>query len=184
MAKSNLFRSVLGSFLISMGLIFSERAIEPSSTPNKNAEIGGIMFIIGWAFFLFSQPESVRNHGYIVPIIAIMGQMYMGKILKEDDVTRKDSIKYTTAFWMVFMVVWANYAFRMIKNNPSGTMYIIGGIAMVMMSMMGYFFYRENDWNTLTGGMIPKIETSKSIFNPFVAMFPFGWATLAIGNYV
>ena len=27
-----------------------------------------------------------------------------------------------------------------------------------MISMSGYFFYRDDDWNTLTGGLIPKIQ--------------------------
>ena len=146
--------------------------------------IGPIIFLVGWIIFLSTQESSTRMSGIFVLLIAFLGQMYMGWALRQSETFRKDKVGFTALVWIIFMGAWLNYAYRMSEGDRDKQMYVFGGLAMIMMSMMGYFFYRESDWNMLTGGRIPVIAKDNSIFNPFVAMFPFGWALLAVGNAI
>ena len=173
----------MGALLISIGLIFAENAIEVS-TGRMNAIIGTLLFFIGWGLFFSTQSSAVWKHGLVIPIIAMLGQLYMGWILGKPEMVRRGHIMYTMMFWMIFMIAWMNYIYRMNKEHTNSRMFVYMGIMLIMMSMMGYFFYRVNDWHVLTGGLIPAIQKTTTIFNPFVALFPFGWSVFAIGNSI
>jgi hypothetical protein len=181
MNMNKLPKNLFGGLLISLGLIFSEKAIESGSS-TANSILGFIIFIVGWMLFLSTQESSVWKFGIPVVILAILGQVYMGYILTKDPTFRRQSVMYTAMFWLLFMMAWIIYVYKMTKNNDVNKPYVYTGIALVMISMMGYFFYRENDWNKLTGGLIPSITKDNSIFNPFIILFPFGWSLLAIGQ--
>ena len=180
--RDALTRGLLGAILISLGLIFSEKAIEPGADKYSGI-IGALLFVIGWILFLSAQPWSVMKFGIIVPIIAAFGQVYMGWLLKKDSGYIKDKLFYTMSFWMIFLIVWLVYVYKMTEGRDN-KLYVYGGLLMVLGSMMGYFFYRDNDWHKLSGGLIPSISKSSSIFNPFVILFPLGWSALAVGNAI
>ena len=181
--KNNLFKGLVGALLISLGLIFSEKSIEIKSS-NMNIILGPALFLIGWGFFLSTQDSSVRIYGIIVLVIAMIGQIYMGWVLKKSQAFRLNNILYTMMFWVVFMMAWIIYVYKMSEGNNNRRKYIYTGLLLVMLSMVGYFFYRKHDWHTLTGGLIPSIMKNNSIFNQFVILFPFGWSLLAIGNAI
>ena len=82
---------------------------------------------------------------------------------------------------MIFMAVWILYLY-MLSNSKTQAILLYSGMITLMISMIGYFFYRNSDWNTLTGGLIPRIEKDGSIFNEFVVLFPVGWSLIAVGN--
>lgn len=182
--NSKLSTGLLGALIISIGLIFSEKAIDIPSTTNNNAIIGSAAFLLGWSVFLSTQSTSLIKHGMVILVIAVIGQMYMGWMVGQNEEFRKNNVAYTAGFWMTFMVAWISYVYKMSGKNTTKKRYNYIGMSLLMMSMIGYFFYRNNDWNTLTGGLIPSIEKDNSIFNQFVILFPFGWSLLAIGNAI
>lgn len=194
--KKDLSRGLFGAFLISIGLILTEKVMDqtegqlgsksvtPSEDIGATSMIGPIIFLVGWIIFLSTQESSTRMSGIFVLLIAFLGQMYMGWALRQSETFRKDKVGFTALVWIIFMGAWLNYAYRMSEGDRDKQMYVFGGLAIIMMSMMGYFFYRESDWNMLTGGRIPVITKDNSIFNPFVAMFPFGFSLIAVGNAI
>jgi hypothetical protein len=182
--KSKLSTGLLGALIISIGLIFSEKAIDIPSLTNNNAIIGSSAFLLGWIVFLSTQSTSLIKHGIAILVIAAIGQLYMGWMMEQSEEYRRNNVSYTASFWMIFMVAWISYIYKMSGDNKTKQKYNYIGMASLMISMIGYFFYRNNDWNTLTGGLIPSIAKDNSIFNQFVILFPFGWSLLAIGNAI
>jgi hypothetical protein len=181
--KSKLSKGLFGALLISIGLIYSEKAIEANPGTN-DMMMGSMVFLAGWIAFLSSQRYDLIKYGIAVLAIAIIGQIYMGWILEQDESFRRDKIGFTAAFWMAFMTAWITYVYQMSDSDENKMPFLYIGMTLVMMSMLGYFFYRQNDWNTLTGGYVPSIEKDNSIFNQYVILFPLGWALLAIGNSI
>ena len=173
-------KSMFGAVLISIGIIYAEKSIDVKDT-GKNGIIGALVFLAGWAIFLSTQDFEVAKYGIIVLAIAMIGQIYMGWIITKDPETRKNYIAITMMVCMIFMAVWILYLY-MLSNSKTQAILLYSGMITLMISMIGYFFYRNSDWNTLTGGLIPRIEKDGSIFNEFVVLFPVGWSLIAVGN--
>ena len=87
---------------------------------------------------------------------------------------------------MLFILAWIYYVYRLSivngKFNKKKAYILYSGLGLLMIGMMGYFFLRKEDWNALTGGIVPKIHTTMGIMNPFVPLVGFGWALIAFGN--
>jgi cellobiose-specific phosphotransferase system component IIC len=184
----NLDNNLLGGFLITLGIIFSELAIEDTNPTYTTLGVGS--FVTGWYMYLKDQPTSLKYYGALIPIIAMLGQMYFGYILSNDVQTRQDMIYVTLMFAVIFMMAWMYYAYNLSKTDDTFDWtkgkYVFSGLFMLMMSMMFYFTIRKNDLYELTGGIVPKMNEGVDFgaFNPSIATLTYGWTLLSIGASV
>lgn len=181
----NLDNNLLSGFLITLGIIFSELAIEDKN--NSYTALGIGSFVTGWYMYLKDQPTMLKYYGALIPIVAMLGQAYFGYILSNDIQTRKDMVYVTLMFAVIFMMVWMNYAYNLSKTDDTFDWtkgkYVFGGLFMLMASMMFYFTIRKNDLYELTGGIVPKMNEDLDFgaFNPSIASLTYGWTLLSIG---
>jgi len=192
--ETKLRYGLLGALLITVGIMLSEHSIESkgpgfvhsSSSFGPYSIIGAVLFIVGWSIFILQTTVRLRWLGIVVATIAILGQLYFGFVLSKNTQRRKSLIYITIAFWMLFILAWIYYVYRLSivngKFNKKKAYILYSGLGLLMIGMMGYFFLRKEDWNALTGGIVPKIHTTMGIMNPFVPLVGFGWALIAFGN--
>lgn len=184
----NLDNNLLGGFLITLGIIFSELAIEDTNPTYTTLGVGS--FVTGWYMYLKDQPTSLKYYGALIPIFAMLGQMYFSYILSNDVQTRQDMIYVTLMFAVIFMMAWMYYAYNLSKTDDTFDWtkgkYVFSGLFMLMMSMMFYFTIRKNDLYELTGGIVPKMNEGVDFgaFNPSIATLTYGWTLLSIGASV
>ena len=180
----SLNRGLLATLFVSLGLIYAEKAIETPSNFNTLSGFG--FFLFGWFLFLSTQDTQTRKYGMAVLAIAVIGQIYMAWLIRssaQNPTFARKNVLLTAGIWIAFIGSWLLYAHKMTLGKDNKR-FIVPGLALVALSMMGYFFYRKHDWSTLTGGIIPSIPKDGSIFNQFVILFPIGWALLAVGNSI
>ncbi len=186
MEVSGLSQDLFYSMMIALGLIGGEFAI--SNKVGIISALAPILFLLGWYLYLRDLPGNLFYHGAAIPIIALLGQVWFGHILSQSPAYRRNWIMVTMIFWVVFMAVWMNYLmrFRQTQGIMAGN-YAIAGMLVLMIGMMGYFFIRSNDWNALTGGLVPKLNLGGEIdylFNPFTMMVGFAWALMGMAKHM
>ena len=173
-----LVQGLVGAFLIAIGLIMTEQNFEEK----KNKWAGGILFILGWVIFLTTQTYPVVLVGLFVPIIAMFGQLYFHYIRSLPMPNRRKLVWSTSLIWLLFISVWVVYCYFIARGNTPALIMVYVGLFLLMGGMMGYFLRRKTDAYELTGGLVPRVDHSTSIFSPFVVMVAFGWVLLAIAN--
>ncbi len=175
-----LIHNTIAVFMIMIGLVTSEYVVEKRA--NKFVGIfGAAIFILGWYNFLSVQSHAAAIRGALIPLIAFTGQIYFSYILNKRRSTRRKLLPVTVIFWLTFMASWASYI-HTAADTTASMIFLVGGLAVLAMGMMGYFFIREKNWNELTGGLIPRLNLDLGIFNPFLPMVGFSWALIGLGS--
>lgn len=185
--KRRFYTGLVGAVLITLGIILSENAIEKKN----NAAVGLILFVVGWAVFFSTQCHDLLwLRGIGVPIMAVIGQVYLMYVLEQSNSKRRQLLWATAMVWMAFAALWFYYAYRMTlvpgteRISTQRAVNVWTGLALLVVGMKGYFFVRENSWNKLTGGVIPNMPMGMGMFNVFVPLIGIGWVLISLGNSV